>query len=96
MTAAQPQASKPTRKRNGKAQPQVQPQTTPATKLESEVCGFCRGARGPAVFAVRVEIYMLEDLPVSGFRYYMCRYCARKQVAADKRKNIQTYEIEVR
>lgn len=49
-----------------------------------DVCGKCHGAHGPAKFRVRVNIYLLEDLPFAAFFFDLCENCmAQESLIAD-------------
>ena len=53
-----------------------------------DICGKCRGAHGPAKYRVRVNIYLLEDMPISSYHFELCEHCIRLIARASKRHKV--------
>jgi len=60
------------------------------TPSHPDVCGKCQGAHGPAKYRVRVNIYLLEDLPIAAYYFELCEHCMMLQSRQAKRQRIIT------
>jgi len=51
------------------------------TAVEPDICQMCHGEHGPAKFAVRVELFILEDLPLGNCHWLLCEHCLHTPIA---------------
>jgi hypothetical protein len=47
----------------------------PARVENVEICQLCQGEHGEARYAVRLELFLLEDLPILSSYWFLCEHC---------------------
>jgi hypothetical protein len=51
-----------------------------AAEIQPDICQMCHGEHGKPRFALRIELFHLEDLPLSNFYVLLCPHCISEPI----------------